>query len=231
MDISLALLSLIIALILPAAFATGFFLGKRRLKKAFDRAREDINHLRNGEEKYLLLAENISEVIFLLDLATLRYTYVSPSIFRTHGWTPEEAINITIDRHITPSSLEFVYKTIAQELEQDGRSGVDPDRYITMETEQYHKDGSTLWVETICKPIRDESGNIKTVIGVARDITHRKKTETARRESENQYRLLADNINLDRIDSPQSIDQAIAKVATIFKSWTCSSGGPSGEGK
>ncbi|MEW6076978.1 MAG: PAS domain S-box protein [Thermodesulfobacteriota bacterium] len=151
--------------------------------------------LQENEKRYRLLADNIGEVLFILDIQQLRYQYVSPSITRMYGYSPEEAICLTLDRHITPASLELTLKVLAQELEKDGQPGVDPNRYISLETEQYRKDGSTIWVETTVKPMRDEGGNIVTAVGVARDITERKKAEAALRESEKKYRMLAENIN------------------------------------
>ena len=195
MGFSLPVLFSVFVLIFFSAFAAGFFLGKKRGAGAIGKVPLEERQLRETTENYRLLAENISEVVFILDLATLRYTFVSPSILRTHGWTQEEALNLTLDRHLTPASLDLVSVTIAQEMAQDGRPGVDPNRSITVESEQYRKDGSTIWMETIARPLRDETGLITAVMGVARDITDRKKAETVLRESEQLHRMLAENIN------------------------------------
>jgi PAS domain S-box-containing protein len=37
-----------------------------------------------------LLAENVTDNLWTFDLATMRYTYTSPSVFRIIGYTPEE---------------------------------------------------------------------------------------------------------------------------------------------
>ena len=196
MDLSLPLLFPVVALMLSAGVAAGLILGKRHLNIALDNAlKKERQLLSQTAENYHLLAENINEVIFVLDLAALRYTFVSPSILRTHGWTPEEALNLTLDQHLTPASLDLVSATIAREMAQDGRPGIDPNRYITVESEQYRKDGTTVWMETIARPWRDEAGRITSVIGVAREITDRKKAETVLRESEKLHRMLAENIN------------------------------------
>jgi PAS domain S-box-containing protein len=49
-----------------------------------------------------------------------------------------------------------------------------------------------IWLETIKSPILDESGEVIGTVGIARDITTRKKGEEALRDSEERYRALAD---------------------------------------
>jgi len=49
-----------------------------------------------------------------------------------------------------------------------------------------------IWLETIKSPILEESGKVIGTVGIARDITTRKKGEGALRDSEERYRALAD---------------------------------------
>lgn len=55
------------------------------------------------------------------------------------------------------------------------------------------KDGSYFWNELAISPVRDSSGKLTHFIGVQTDITKRKQAEEALRESEERYRLLAEN--------------------------------------
>jgi PAS domain S-box-containing protein len=132
--------------------------------------------LRESEEKYRLLAENASDVIFVVDM-DLKSTYVSPAVERLRGYTVEEALKQPIDEWLTSVSLDRTLEAFKEELARDGLPGVDPGRTRTLELEELKKDGTTVWVEMTCRFLRDERGLPTGILGVARDITGRKKLE------------------------------------------------------
>ena len=71
----------------------------------------------------------------------------------------------------------------------------DPGRIRILELEQYRKDGSIVLMENSLSFMRDKAQKPVGIISVSRDITDRKRAEEALKESENKYRLLADNVN------------------------------------
>ena len=79
------------------------------------------------------------------------------------------------------------------ELEAIGTA--DPDRMRVLELEEYKKDGSVIWAEVSLTFLRDKDGKPAEILMVSRDITERKRVEKELRESEEKYRLLADNIH------------------------------------
>ncbi len=149
--------------------------------------------LRQSEERYRMIVENMRESITTLDL-DFKPTYVSPSERRLTGYTPEEAMSLTPEQTMTPESLELVRKTIedvfSTKLDQ---VMADPHYSISMDLEIYHKDGYTLWEEVSASFTRDKDGAPNGIMLVCRDITERKKMERALRESENKYRGIFDN--------------------------------------
>jgi PAS domain S-box-containing protein len=117
-----------------------------------------------------------------MDIEDQRITYISPSVKKIRGYTPEEVMAQSLDEMLTPESLHKVLNVLADELAGDRE--IDPDKPITMELEQYRKDGSTVWTEIMASYIWDDSNRPTAVLGVARDITERIQTQAVLRESE-----------------------------------------------
>ncbi len=150
--------------------------------------------LRDSEQRYRLLAENANDIIFTTDL-NMNVTYVSPSITRLLGFSPEEVTARPVYNVLTPASLELATTTLREELELEAAGNGDPARMRLLELEETCKDGSTIWTETTLSFLRDTQGKPVGVLGITRDITERRKAEELIRESEQRYRLLAENAN------------------------------------
>ncbi len=145
--------------------------------------------VRDSEQRYRLLAENVNDVIFTIDL-NLVFTYVSPSVTRLRGFTVQEALLQSPADILTADSLALAMNVLREELEIESHEQKDPSRIRTLELEQTCKDGSTVWTETMFSILRDEKGSITGFIGITRDISERKKAEEALRLSEEKFRNL-----------------------------------------
>ncbi len=145
--------------------------------------------LRQSEEQLRLLTDNVADIFWTTDL-NFNTTYVSPSVERVLGFSPEERIRQGLQDMVTPQSAAVVLNALQQELHRESQSDADPARAITLEVEYYHKNGSTVWTENIVKGLRDDAGTLVSIVGVARDITERRRAEEALRESEDKYRQL-----------------------------------------
>jgi PAS domain S-box-containing protein len=132
--------------------------------------------LRQTEERYLLLAENISDVIFTLDM-NLRYTYCSPSIERLREYTVEETMTQTLDHVLTPASYLVVKKMLADGLAREKTEPKTPFSSKTLGLELTRKQGGTVWAEVKVSFLRDGKGNPVGILGVSRDITERRRAE------------------------------------------------------
>ena len=152
--------------------------------------------LKESENKYRLLADNIQDVIFVLDM-NLKYTYISPSVKIMRGYEPEEILKQqSIEHTLTPSSRDLALKTFSEimELEKSGRRDEMP-LSRTLQLEMRRKDGTTVWTEVNFSFIRDENNQSVGIMGVTRDITDRKKAEDELRKSEARYRGLFEHMS------------------------------------
>ena len=148
--------------------------------------------LQNSEMSYRLLAENMTDVIWKLDL-DLNYTYISPSFERISGYSTEEIKGLSLERILTPDSLKIVREALAEELENEKKPNKDLFRSRTIEVEEICKDGRTVWIEVNTTFLRDHEGRPTGIQGCSREITERKRTEKALIESEAKYRTIFEN--------------------------------------
>ena len=145
--------------------------------------------LKNSEQRYRLLAENISDVIWVTDL-NLRPTYFSPSVTRLLGCSVEEAMAGTMETALTPHSMKTASQlfadAVAREREEPGTETGAP----TVELEFKRRDGSTVWADTTVSFVRDSDGHPTAILGILHDITKRKMAEEALKASEQRFRVI-----------------------------------------
>jgi len=148
--------------------------------------------LLESENKYRFITEWITDIVWTMDL-DLRTTYVSPSISKMLGFTPEERIQQKAAEIMTTKSYSKVMSDFAREMKKEDLNSA---RSVKIDAEFYHKDGHTLWMESVVRPILDQDGSITGIHGVSRDITDRKLAEEVLRKSEEKYRYLSKMLRL-----------------------------------
>jgi len=129
--------------------------------------------LKESEEKYRALAENVSDFIWTVDLQ-LRFIHLSPSVEKLFGWTTSEMQQLSPEDYLTAPSLGLVTDTLSRELSYQTGAAARNKRTITLEVEQCRKDGTTFWAEISARFLFDENGEPTGIIGVTRDITERR---------------------------------------------------------
>ena len=148
-----------------------------------DRKRVE-EELRLSEEKYRLLAENATDVIWTFCFGSMRFTYMSPSVLQMRGYTPQEALELTLEQTLSPASLKLAMHTLQEELAKEAEQGIDTSRSRTLEIQLLRKDGTYGWAEVTVSFIRNAEGKPVSLLGVTRDITERKRVEKEKRSLE-----------------------------------------------
>ncbi|MEH1863726.1 MAG: PAS domain-containing protein [Nostoc sp.] len=145
--------------------------------------------LRESEERFRQLAENIDAVFWIRDVSENRVSYVSPAYQRLWGLNPQELYEgqqAWIDR-IHPEDREATDRAFH---EKAAVGKFDEEYRIIL------PNGSIRWVHDRCFPLRDETGEIYRFAGIAEDISEqqaalheRKQAEQALRNSEERLQM------------------------------------------
>ncbi len=169
--------------------------------------------LKASEEKFRAFVENANDIIYQLTPEGV-FTYVSPNWTEILGYRQEKVIGDKVEKFVHPDDLyrciDFLNKVLATGEKQSG-----------VEYRVKHKNGTWRWHNSNGAPIKDENGNNISFIGIARDITERRKTEelwkkrNAALHEINQY-----SIELSFLRHDELYPYIIKKLKTIFKTST-----------
>jgi diguanylate cyclase (GGDEF)-like protein/PAS domain S-box-containing protein len=132
--------------------------------------------LRYEEQRFRTFVEHSSDIIVILNLEGI-ITYINPAVEQVLGFKPEERIGAKGFELIHPDDMKFLADSF-NILATDTNSPV-----IKTEMHLRHKDGSWRTLETVGSNLV-HNNVVEAVIINYRDITERKRTEEALRESE-----------------------------------------------
>ncbi|MCB1647806.1 MAG: PAS domain S-box protein, partial [Pseudomonadales bacterium] len=138
---------------------------------------EALNAELASKQKYQLLAENVTDVIWTTDL-NFRLTYISPSVEKMRGYTAEEAMNIGFSVLAAREEIDRWAEILSSEL-ADEVAGRPVSETRRLDTQLRHKDGHLVDVELLVSFLRDPEGKPVGLLGISRDITERKQLEVA----------------------------------------------------
>ncbi|MCJ7547628.1 MAG: PAS domain S-box protein [Deltaproteobacteria bacterium] len=175
-DGTVALLEESVSLLRNAAGEPIGFYGVSRDRTAQKQAEEA---LRQSEEKYRTIIENIEDGYYEVDL-TGNFTFVNDAACRIQGYARDEMIGMNNREYMDKKTAQKVYKIFNTVLRTGKNTTISNWQII-------RKDGSKRDVESSVSLMRDASGNPRGFRGVIRDITARKQAE-----EELQYRATHD---------------------------------------
>ena len=144
--------------------------------------------LRESEERFRELAENIDDIFWLTDLQHKKVLYISPAYERIWGRTCESlyaSVRSWTDS-LHPEDRERILA-----LRGDGHLQEMPDMTYRI----VRPDGSLRWIHQREFPVKDAEGKVVRVAGIVEDITERKRVEQSQRESRLRYETLVQSID------------------------------------
>ncbi|MFP4165053.1 MAG: PAS domain S-box protein [Chitinispirillaceae bacterium] len=180
----------------PVIDENGEYMGRRAAnrdvteRKMAEQERERLlRDIAENEKRFRLVLENSQDGIHMTDLETNQYVFMSPSQEKLTGFKLEE-LNMSLEgaaKRLHPDDADRVDAYLENVVE-----GTEPQEPV--EYRWKVKSGEYRWFSDSRRAVRDEKGNAVALIGVSRDITERKRSEKAIRESEAQFRQLADSM-------------------------------------
>lgn len=142
--------------------------------------------LQESEAKYRNLVETSRDLIWSAD-ADGCITFINQAVKQIYGYEPEEMLGRRLAEFFGPLHTG---KGSAFFREMLTRDRTIPD----YECQALRKDGTPVFLSSNAVVLRDESGTMIGVTGVSKDVTLQKEVEHELRESEERFRLLAENI-------------------------------------
>lgn len=151
-------------------------------KQLEDQRQTATNSLKESEERFRLITESITEVFWISDISIQKIFYVSPAYERIWKRPVQDLYENprSIFETIHPEDRKQVVADFA--VQTTGRP-------FDCEYRIRWPDGSIRWIWDRGFPIRDATGTLTRYVGVAQDITERKRVEESLQESERRVSL------------------------------------------
>jgi diguanylate cyclase (GGDEF)-like protein/PAS domain S-box-containing protein len=145
--------------------------------------------LRESEGRFRQIAESIRDVFFLEEADGSRLLYVSPTYARIWGRSCESL-------YAKPDSwVDAVHREDQAAVRRQLRGSMEANGQA-MEYRIVRPGGEVRWIEARSFPVRDDSGTVVRIAGLAKDITELKRTTLELRESERRFSEMLGNVEL-----------------------------------
>ena len=139
------------------------------------------NALQKREKELTLLTNNMIDMISYIDQDRI-IRYMSPSIRFVLGYEPLELIGQPALDLVHPDDRERL-------LKETGRALAEKAQTLKLEYRYRRAAGDYLWLESLCRFMQDDQGQLQGTVFSTRDITQRKKLEAALRKSRDELEV------------------------------------------
>jgi PAS domain S-box-containing protein len=151
------------------------------------REREEVEAaLREREEQYQSVVDNVKEVIFQTDVNGL-WTFLNPAWSEITGFAIADSLGTLFLDYVHPDDRQRNQEQFQPLIERKKEYCRHEVRYLTAQ-------GSYCWIEVFAQLTFDADGTVTGTCGTLYDITERHLSEAALREREETFRQLTENI-------------------------------------
>lgn len=167
----------------------------------------EASNIKHQQDKFII--DNLIDVVWSRK-NDIYPNYVSDSIFKQRGYTPEEYLKLGLNEFMSPKDVDFIKKTFGSK-DFLKYSAENPLIYVA---EYYKKDGSIMFGESISYPIF-ENGKFTRIYGITRDVTDR--VLNLRKIQEHKSELETILNNTDEMISSVNLDLKIVTMNAANK--------------
>jgi diguanylate cyclase (GGDEF)-like protein/PAS domain S-box-containing protein len=130
----------------------------------------DSSRQQPDSDVYKTLLESTKAIPWTIDWESKKFTYVGPQIEPLLGWTPESWASVEdwVERMHPDDRERVVGFCVAQ-----SQAGTDHEADYRALT----RAGDFVWIRDVVHVVRDEQGNVSSLVGFMFDITERKRSE------------------------------------------------------
>lgn len=155
--------------------ADGSIIGVASLIQDVTEFHSAVEQLRASEERFRQLAENINEVFWIREPHQQHIVYVSPACEKIWNLSYQSLLSKpeAFWNAIHPEDLDRVKVAFEKQV----RGDYDEEYRVVRSPTGATTDGSVCWVRDRAFPVRNETGEIYRIVGIAEDITQRKLAE------------------------------------------------------
>jgi len=148
--------------------------------------------LQESNARFQQLAETVREGFFIFETTTSQYSYLNPACISISGMplAPSQADQDYTRgmthwfNNIHPDDRDRIEQAL--QAERQGKNFDQDYRFI-------RPDGEIRWLRSKAFPIQDQTGTVIRIVGTVEDITDRKQSEEALRNSEELFRRAFDD--------------------------------------
>jgi len=157
-------------------------------------SRHLVHQLLRNSDLAVNILEHARDVVMVAD-ANLHLIYGNTSFQTVTGYTEEEWSNRRLDRFFVPESAQRVRRVFMEQRGSNTGPGCTAESSQPFEVRILTRRGDVVSFELQCSPIRDESGSVTALLGVARRINAQSSLEESLQFIERKYQDLFESSN------------------------------------